>query len=126
MFWFKVFIRSRHFRFMDSSRNTRKNILLGNEKGQTAVEYILLLAVIVSVTTMIFNSDFVRDYFGENGTFVRTFKRELEYSYRHAVPPTRASTGRINNQNYRSANHKSYRYNGNTRFFGALNGYPQR
>jgi hypothetical protein len=102
-----------------------KNIEDDNEKflnqlGQSTVEYILLLAVISFVTTSLFNSSMFKDYFGEDGTFVTTYKYELEYSYRHGVRGRKKTV-----VNYASPNHDSYKSGGNTRFFGALLPYPQ-
>jgi hypothetical protein len=96
-----------------------KNIL-NNQRGQSMVEYILLLAVVVAISATVLKSGFVSDYFGEDGTFTKNFKLELEYSYRHAVRGRKA-----NSVNYTSPNHDSYKFSGDTRFFGPLQRYPQ-
>lgn len=94
--------------------------ILNNQRGQSLVEYMLVILVSVSLAYSILKSDMVQDYFGENGTFVTNFKSELEYSYRHGI------RGRAKNIiNYNSPNHDSYRKNGDTRFFGPLQRYPQ-
>lgn len=95
-----------------------KNILL-NQRGQSLVEYMLVILVSVSIAYSILNSDLVKDYFGENGTLATNFKLELEYSYRHGIRGRKRT-----NKDYNSPNHDSYRANGDTRFFGPLQRYP--
>jgi hypothetical protein len=100
------------------NRHVQKNIL--NNRGQTAVEYILLIAVIMTVGLSVFKSSYFVGFFGEDGTFVKTYTTQFEYSYRNGVG------GRDKNQQqYSSPDHPSYRSQGNTRFFGALNTYPR-
>ena len=99
---------------MDLVRNTKLSIL--KDKGQSTVEYILLLAVIISLVSFVFNSDAFKALFGENGQFANVYKRELEYSYRQG----RFGRVRFQTPNYSSGQHDSY----NGRFFGAKDAYP--
>lgn len=103
---------------MGTIRMGSKNIFI-NQKGQSLVEYMLVILVSVSIAYSILNSDLVRDYFGENGTLATNFKLELEYSYRHAVRGRKKT-----NKNYNAPTHESYKTNGDTRFFGPLQRYP--
>jgi hypothetical protein len=94
-------------------------IFLDN-RAQTVVEYVLLIAVVVAVGLGIFKSQLFRDYFGEEGSFVSAYRSELEYSYKFGVGG-RGST----EVNYSSPNHPSFRSQGQTRFFGARDEYPR-
>lgn len=93
-----------------------KKLYLIEDKGQSTVEYILLLAVIISLVTFVFNSDGFQALFGDNGQFANVYKRELEYSYRQG----RFGRLRFQTPNYKSGQHDSY----NERFFGAKDAYP--
>jgi len=87
-----------------------------NQKGQSAVEYILLFAVVISLASFVFKSDAFTSLFGENGKFADVYKRELEYSYRHGL----AGRVRFTTPDYQTGTHDSY----NGRFFGSKNAYP--
>ncbi len=95
--------------------------ILKNENGQSMVEYILLVAVIVSLISVVVNSDAFQGTFGEDGKFSKTYKAELEYSYRHGL------RGRIEYQipNYLNRNHDTFFKSGvGTRFFTSAVAYP--
>ena len=102
--------------------NKNKNILL-DEKGQSVVEYIMLLAVISSITFSIINSDKFKDFMGKDSSFFAGLRSQLEYAYRH---------GYLNSESDRSDNnysgpHETY-YNiddGQTRFFSGGEQYPR-
>ncbi|MBT4790631.1 MAG: class III signal peptide-containing protein [Halobacteriovoraceae bacterium] len=87
-----------------------------NQKGQSAVEYILLIAVVVSIVTFVFKTEAFKGLFGDNGQFADVYKRELEYSFRHALGDRKP----FRTPNYRSGQHDSY----NGRFFGSKDAYP--
>jgi hypothetical protein len=92
----------------------KKQILL-NQDGQSMVEYILLIAVVVSLVSILFRSDLFQGYFGDNGKLSEAFKGKLEYTYRHAVN----GKAFFRTPNYSS--HESY----NRRFFSAKDVYPK-
>ncbi len=87
-----------------------------NQQGQSLVEYIMLMAMVIFLVSSVINSSIFQDFFGPQGAFSTTFKQEIEYSFRHA------RRGRENFQrpNYDSYQHPSY----NGRFFGAKRKYP--
>jgi Flp pilus assembly pilin Flp len=98
-------------------------MVLRKQDGQTVVEYILLLAVAVSLVMTFYNSDTYRKLFGNQGSIGKAMKDETEFSYRHAygkngspadLPP------------YQGNNHPSYfnQESGQTRFFGPKDNYP--
>ncbi len=89
-----------------------------DQKGQSTVEYILLFAVVISMSTLVFNSEAFKNLFGKNGQFASVYKRELEYSYRHGL----AGKTSFKTPNYKSGRHDSY----NGRFFGAQDAYPKQ
>jgi len=91
-----------------------------NEKGQSAVEYILLIAVSISLVFMVFNSDTFKDVFGDKGKFAKVFRSEIEYSYRHALGGRKL----YSTPSYTSPSHDSYKRGSETRFFGAKDRYP--
>ncbi len=98
---------------------------LRNQRGQTMVEYILLLAVSVSLILTFYRSNFYRRLFGSQGQLGRSIKSGNEFSYRHALankpgyedPPR---TGRDGSR------HPSYHagIKNTTRFFGPKEPYP--
>ena len=87
------------------------------QQGQSAVEYILLLAVATSLVTFIIKSDGFKKIFGKDGQFATVYKAELEYSYRHAL----SSRKKFKKPSYKSGQHDSYA----ERFFGSKDAYPQ-
>ncbi len=98
---------------------------LERQRGQTVVEYILLLAVSVSLVITFYKSATFKSLFGDQGAIGQTYKMESEWGYRHAFiagPKSGATSGP-----YTSAHdHPSY-YNpseGTTRFFGPNDPYP--
>ena len=92
----------------------KKRILL-NQDGQSMVEYILLIAVVVSLVSILFKSDLFQGYFGDNGKLSEAFKGKLEYTYRHAVN----GKAFFRTPNYSS--HESYR----GRFYAPRDVYPK-
>jgi phosphoribulokinase len=98
---------------------------LRNDRGQTMVEYILLLAVSISLVMTFFRSEAFRRMFGEEGRLGTLIKTEAEYSYRHAY--IRGNVGNIPADNRRGSAHPSYfgPETNDTRFFGAKEPYPQ-
>jgi len=94
-----------------------------NQKGQTMVEYMLLLAVSISLVFTFVNSDFFKRMFGEEGKIGKFVKSENQFAYRHAFLRNRQDD--ISRENRDGRAHPSYyRPSGETRFFGAKLPYP--
>lgn len=55
-----------------------------NEKGQSIVEYILLMAVIAVIVMTIFKTPFFRDFFSQDSKIFAKFRLQWEHGYRHA------------------------------------------
>ena len=99
----------------------RSNFFLST-KGQTTVEYIMLIAVVISLVAFVARSKIFTDYFGEEGEFSETFRSQFEYTYRHGL------NGRKPYQpfDYSRSNHETYARPGGgaSRFFGHAEAYP--
>lgn len=99
-----------------------------NQRGQTVVEYILLLVVAISLVLTFYNSEAFRRLFGDQGTVGMRIKRESEFSYRHAYGvdySTQAIPNDVNVGSRDITQHPSYwdPKNGGTRFFGPKDPY---
>ncbi len=91
-----------------------------NHRGQTMVEYILLLSVLVSIGFAIFRSDMFQNFIGEDSAFFDAISGYTEYTYRHGTGEGRASENTDG-----ITNHKSYYFGGKSRFFIATGeAYP--
>ncbi len=105
-------------------------MVLRDQRGQTLVEYILLLAVAVSLVITFYNSEAYRRLFGEQGVVGKNMKEQSEFSYMHAYskePGTGSQgTGEGGTQDGRDiTGHPSYAdiEEGGTRFFGPRQTY---
>lgn len=97
---------------------------LNNQRGQTVVEYILLLSVAVSLVVTFYNSETFKKLFGDQGAVGIAYKSEAEWGYRHAYIFGRTD-GEVNLP-YSAANeHPSYwnTNRGETHFFGPSDPY---
>lgn len=96
-------------------------LLTNNQSGQTMVEYLMLIAVVVSITVGVLRSEFFVNLLGANGTLGTSYKLRMENSYRYATKVNEAVT-----IDYNSINHPSY-YDGSgsTRFFSGLEPYEK-
>lgn len=96
-----------------------------NQRGQTVVEYILLLAVAMSLVITFYRSETFQKLFGTQGSVSALYKWEAEWGYRHAYLFGKKSGEPY--QPYSSAHeHPSY-YNatkGESHFFGPSDPYP--
>jgi hypothetical protein len=101
---------------MDTNRGKFIQYPKLNSKGQSSVEYILLFAVVVSITYTIFNGLGFNRIFGPNGTIATTYRNQLEFSYRHGFVKKGAPT----EPDYKAGVHESY----NGRLFSAVDPYP--
>jgi len=63
---------------------SKKNINLLNEKGQSTVEYILLLVVIVTFITTVFNSRSFKEFFGDDSAFFNAIAKGMRSNYRYS------------------------------------------
>lgn len=100
---------------------------LRNQRGQTLVEYILLLSVAVSLVLTFYNSAAFKRIFGEQGTFGAKIKYQSEFAYRHAFTtsgPGHTRPSDVAQDNKDGSIHPSYSdLQGETRFFGPKKGY---
>jgi len=89
-----------------------------SQLGQSTVEYLLLFTVIISIAYTIFNSSKFNEFFGKNGTIAKSYKNQVEFSYRHGL----AGSEPLGNINYKDGgSHKTYK----GRFFSAKDAYPK-
>jgi hypothetical protein len=91
------------------------------ELGQSTVEYILLLSVIVGIAAAVFKSRYFQMYFGSGNKFAENVRQEIEYSYRHGLSGRKP----FEEPNYSSSRHDTFLKGGETRFFSAKDKYPQ-
>lgn len=107
--------------------NKRKNFLkaLGIQ-GQSAVEYLLLLSVVVSLGLTVFKSDVFKKMFGENSGMFESLRKRMEYNYRYTQDTEKGKT-EDNFSSYSSPSHDSYvSANGTeTHFFSPKQKYPK-
>ena len=94
--------------------------LLKNDKGQSVIEYVLLMAVIMSLAFGVFNSRYFKDFFDSDGSFFTVLATRIEHTYRNSLYV------KENDLNYNSP-HPSF-YNsetgGESRFFLSKDAYP--
>lgn len=60
--------------------------MVKSQKGQSMVEYILLLVVVISLIHTIINSNRFKDLIGKEGRFATKMKGEAQWNYRHGSP----------------------------------------
>ena len=91
---------------------------MSNERGQTTVEYVLLMGVIFTLILTIMNTQAYDNMFGQNSIVFQQLKSKVEFSYRHAF----FSQG---NQAVNYANtHPSFDNQVESRFFQPAEEYP--
>lgn len=102
-----------------------KNNYLLNTRGQSVVEYILLLAVLSALGFTVFNNARFKDFMAGKG-FFENIRKGMEYSYRYGRELKSASDyERGSTFEYTSYSHDSY-YNtekDQSRFFTGVNKY---
>lgn len=92
-----------------------------NQRGQGTVEYILLVAVAISLVLTFYRSDTFQRLFGAQGTLGMVIKTQTEFGYRNAfLDPAGAPMGPAMTIDA----HPSYSGGGQTRFFGPSDPYP--
>ncbi len=100
--------------------------LLKNKKGQSIVEYILLLAVLSSIGYSFYNNAMFKEFIkGEAGLFKR-IRQGMEYSYRYGRQFNNSiDYDNAMNFDYRTNQHDTYFNNqeNRSRFFGGTDPY---
>ncbi|MGB0453616.1 MAG: hypothetical protein ACPGJV_07855 [Bacteriovoracaceae bacterium] len=100
---------------------------LNSNLGQSVIEYILLLLIIVSAINLVFKSDQFRSFFGNDSQFFRMIATKIQYGYRHGTMED-SQTRESDRYDYNGI-HESYcksPCNGqNSRFFLPLEKYPR-
>lgn len=103
--------------------NKRQNIFL-NQNGQSAVEYIMLLAVISVLTFSVINSDRFKDFMGPDSSFFAAVRSRIEFSYRHGY--SKPVEDDKTNNGYGGFHETYYNFEkGQSRFFSGVERYPQ-
>jgi len=123
MLWDEIFFRSCNTFGVVMARMGHRNVRFLDDFGQSTVEYILLLAVVVSLIFLVVNSDRFRNLMGEGGTFATRIKGEMEWNYRFATP----GNEEFSTINYPGGQHPSY-FNstrGGTHFIGPVEPYGE-
>lgn len=102
------------------------NKIISSKKGQSAVEYILLLGVISALGVTIINNKRFKDFIaGQDGLFA-IMKKGMAYSYCYGRENDSTDVDQKLNFDYKSKNHDTY-YNstgGHTHFFTNKAKYP--
>ncbi|MDD0854557.1 hypothetical protein HBN50_15705 [Halobacteriovorax sp. GB3] len=85
-----------------------------DQKGQSTVEYILVLVVVIAIGATVFKSNAFKQLFGDNSNLFASLRSQFEYSYRHGSPGTDATTSVYGNEQ-----HETYYdpISGESRFF---------
>jgi len=98
-------------------------MVVSNQKGQTLVEYILLIVVAVSLVMTFYKSSAFQKLFGKDGDLGKKMKIQNEFSYRHAFYKPKFNDIPIDTRDV--TKHPSYKgYDDEpTRFFGPRNPY---
>ena len=86
------------------------------EKGQTVVEYIFLLAVVVSLAFAIFNSPVFKRFLGKDSEFFAALRKVFMVSYRHGLYESSIVPKADPAEDY-SGEHSTYVGENGTRFF---------
>ncbi len=89
------------------------------ESGQAAVEYILLLAVVISLVVTVVNSDAFKDLLGPDSNVFKKLKDKIEYTYRRGGYGVKDTTTTAY-----GGDHDSY-YDGKSKFFMPTGEYPK-
>ncbi len=93
-----------------------ESIFLKSDQGQSTVEYLFLIGMMVLISTTILRSDRFQQSFGSQGQVFEAFRTRFEYSYQHGMP-----TGPVGSPAF----HPSYSpRQGETRFFSGKGAYP--
>jgi hypothetical protein len=106
---------------MDSFRDSP--VAVKQQKGQTLVEYMLLLSVVAMIVLTFYKSKLFQKYFGNRGLIGQTIKTRSEFAYRHGFMGTEDTFPKGSRD---GANHPTYADpQGGSRFFGPKEKYPK-
>lgn len=98
--------------------------MLKDSRGQTTLEYILIVIVVISVYGLIMKNPKVKEYMA-GGEVMEELATYIQFCYRHALP---GSEKEQYPAFYLAPTHKSYSTGGSnsakTRFFGPREAYP--
>lgn len=87
--------------------------VLKNNSGQSTIEYVLLLAVVVTFMTTIWNSKVYKDFLGEDSEFFNGIAKKIEHNYQYSVTVPIDTTTAIPPP----TNHPSFSSGANSLFF---------
>lgn len=91
-----------------------------NQKGQSTVEYILLLTVVALTVMSIFKSKYFTENFGKDGKILQSYKTQFEHAYRNGFPYDGKDDYDYDNM------HPTYSNGGGeSRFFISKDAYPK-
>ena len=96
-------------------------MVIRDENGQSIVEYIMLLGVVLLLVLTVLKNDRFREMMGPNSTIVNGMRDSMMYSYRHGRPGL-SSNDTSNNDSA----HDTYSKSGGSesRFFSGNDPYP--
>lgn len=98
-------------------------VAVKRQKGQTVVEYILLLSVIAGIVLAFYKSKLFQKYFGNTGIVGQTIKKRSEFAYRHGYMGTEDTHPKDSRD---GASHPTFADpSGGSRFFGPKERYPK-
>ena len=109
---------------MDNKRKAR--LLLGSEAGQSTVEYVLLFAVVASLSVTVFKSATFQQFLGPNSSLFQVMAKKMEFSYRNGHNGTDDEFA-DGGSNYQAVNHGIFynRDDGKSRFFSPTAKYEE-
>lgn len=91
------------------------------QRGQSTIEYVLLLAVVMLLISVVFKSPLFSKLLGEDSSFFKILKDRMEFSYRHTHAGANPDEGQRDIST--AAQHDSYSKNSKSRFAGATSEY---
>jgi hypothetical protein len=86
------------------------------------VEYIMLVAVLASLTFSIINSSAFKNLLGENSDFFTQTKEYIQFSYQHGRPKGNSDRP---NRRISGQEHATYYEKSDTHFFLPFERYPE-
>lgn len=91
------------------------------QKGQSTIEYVLLLAVVMLLVSIVLRSPLFADLLGKDSSFFKALKDRMEYSYRFTHLDSEEDAGLKDIRAPES--HDSFSKGGRSRFIGATDEY---